>query len=291
MQLFGILVLAFAPGIFWLWLIYRSDKFRPEPRTLVIRTFLWGMAVSIPVVIVEHLLYPGTIDITQTSRLSLGSIAYLSFIVAGLTEELGKFLVVRKTVYDSPYFDEPMDGIIYSSASALGFASLENVGYLVMFGWQTILVRGPISTLGHVLFSVMWGYPLGLGKVGGPRIKVLTWFGLIASMVTHGLFNFLLLAESSYSFFVIPLFIGAGILFLLMLKHARKISPFKEKIGELLINCPNCGNNISYYANFCTSCGVGLAEAKKKGTVLCSRCGAALTNKESFCTSCGSRVT
>ena len=84
MQFLGILVLAFSPGIFWLWLICQRDKFRPEPRALVIRTFLWGMAVSIPISILESIMYPGEIDISQVSRLSLEAIAYISFIVAGV---------------------------------------------------------------------------------------------------------------------------------------------------------------------------------------------------------------
>ncbi|MDP3880031.1 MAG: PrsW family glutamic-type intramembrane protease [Dehalococcoidales bacterium] len=290
MQSWVLLVLAFAPGIFWLWLIYQRDKFRPEPKALVVRTFLWGMAVAIPVSVMEFALYPQAGDILQTDNLSLGTIAYISFIVTGLTEELGKFLVVRRTVYDSPYFDEPMDGIVYASASALGFASLENAGYIITFGWQVILARGPFSTLAHVLFSVMWGYPLGLSKLGRPGSKALLWLGLVGSMVTHGLFDFLLFTNSAYSFLVIPLFLGAGLLFLIILKQARQISPYKEKVGELVVKCPNCGSDVPYYADFCTSCGAELGKATVKDIIFCSRCGAPLDNNVSFCTSCGSRI-
>ena len=53
MQLLIVVVLAFAPGIFWLWLVYRGDRYRPEPRSLVVRTFLWGMVVAIPVATLE----------------------------------------------------------------------------------------------------------------------------------------------------------------------------------------------------------------------------------------------
>ena len=53
MQFWLIPVLGLAPGLFWLWLIYRGNKYRPEPKRLVIRTFLLGMAVAIPVTFVE----------------------------------------------------------------------------------------------------------------------------------------------------------------------------------------------------------------------------------------------
>ena len=56
LQLLLIPVLGLAPGIFWLWLIYKGDKYRPEPKRLVIRTFVLGMVAVIPVMLVEALL-------------------------------------------------------------------------------------------------------------------------------------------------------------------------------------------------------------------------------------------
>jgi RsiW-degrading membrane proteinase PrsW (M82 family) len=95
MQFLGILVLALTPGIFWLWLIYRWDKYQPEPRLLVIRTFLLGMVVVIPVALLEvvlalpYLLPDITnLSIESISKLSIGGVAYFSFIVDGGTREI-----------------------------------------------------------------------------------------------------------------------------------------------------------------------------------------------------------
>ncbi|HEY91721.1 MAG TPA: PrsW family intramembrane metalloprotease [Dehalococcoidia bacterium] len=294
MQYAVVLILAFAPGIFWLWVVYRRDRLRPEPRYLVIRTFLWGILVAFPVSGLESLLIflvePEAIDLLQSGSVSFGTAAYISFVVAGITEELGKYLVVKRTVYNSPYFDEPMDGLIYSSASALGFASIENVGYLLTYGWEAILLRGPISTLAHVLFSAMWGYALGLNKVKQAGARTRLWAGLACAMVTHGLFNFLIFTESGYSLLVIPLFLGAGAAFMLMLKRAPRLSPFKGMVGTLLANCPNCGSRVPYSANFCTSCGNSLAKSENDRTTFCSKCGVSLDDQANFCTSCGSRL-
>ena len=227
MQFLIILVLAFAPGIFWLWLIYKGDKYRPEPRPQIIRTFLLGIAVAIPVAIIEAILYPGTIETQQ--GLPLGTAAYVAFIVAGLTEETGKFLIVRRTIYNSPYFDEPVDGMVYSSAAALGFASLENLGYVLGLGWRIILVRGPISTVAHILFSAMWGYPIALNKLSGGK-RPLVWAGLLGAIVAHGLFDFLLFSGGAYDLLVIPLFIGGVVLFILMFRHANRVSPYRDKV-------------------------------------------------------------
>jgi len=283
-------MLAFSPGIFWLWLIYRRDKYRPEPRALVIRTFLLGAAVALPVSLVESILYPGSLEQLTNGPVNLALVAYVSFIVAGVTEELAKYLIVKRTIFGSPYFDEPMDGLIYASAAALGFASLENVGYLFSFGAVQILVRGPVSTLGHVLFSAIWGYLLGRQKLhlkarGTPAV-----LGLIASMAGHGLFDFFLMAQRGYEPLAIFLFVAAGILFLKLLSLADKASPYKGRVAVPLVACPTCELRSSYLVNFCAQCGTSLSAATRSDSAHCSICWAHIRPQDHFCTSCGSRL-
>ncbi|MDD5287738.1 MAG: PrsW family glutamic-type intramembrane protease [Dehalococcoidales bacterium] len=307
MQLLVIPILGLAPGIFWLWLIYRRDKYRPEPKGLVIRTFLLGMASVLPVLIIEvalalpyifsHVKDFTNFTVESLSQLSIGEMAYFSFIIAGFTEELFKFLVVRTTIYKSPYFDEPIDGLVYASAAALGFASLENVGYLFSYGWETILVRAPISTLAHVVFSAMWGYPLALRKLKRHNSTLLLWLGLLGAMLGHGLFDFLAMAQGDSNPMNIPLlaglivlFAGMVVFFVFLLIRGQKTSPFKDKNAELLTLCPNCQTRVPYYAGFCPNCGNKLPEDKKASPEFCGKCGAGLENGVNFCTSCGSRV-
>lgn len=285
-----LLVLAFSPGLFWLWLIYKKDRYRPEPRALVIRTFLLGAAVAFPVSIIESILYPGSLEKLLDKPPSLALAAYVAFIVAGLTEELGKYLVVKRTIYSSPYFDEPMDGLIYASAAALGFASLENVGYLFSFGPELILTRGPFSTLAHVLFSAMWGYALGRQKLHQGAGRPLVVLGLIGSIAAHGLFDFVLFAQRGYEPLALLLFVAAGILFLYLLSSADKASPYRGRVAIPLVPCPTCARTSSYLANFCTWCGTSLRAAPRGGAIHCSTCGTPLRPQDHFCTSCGSRL-
>ena len=306
MQFLLIPVLGLAPGLLWLWLIYRGNKYRPDPKGLVIRTFLFGMVAIIPVVFVETaLLLPyvfthidqfKNFSMTDFNNLTIGQIAYISFIVAGVTEELFKFLVVRMTIYKSPYFDEPIDGLVYSSAAALGFASLENIGYLLSYGWQTALIRAPITTLAHVVFSAMWGYPLALKKLKRKNSTLFLWLGLVGAMAGHGLFDFLAFQQND-SFTNIPILLGmiglfGGLiaLFVFLMRRGQKLSPFKEKNTELLILCPNCRNRVPYDSSFCPFCGIKLAENKDIYSSLCGKCGSELIPGTNFCTSCGSRI-
>ncbi len=223
MNILAIALLALAPCAFWLWMIYMWDKCKPHQKSLLIRTFFFGAGIAIPVAIIEAFLYPGSLQGT----LSISTAAYVAFFVAGVTEESGKFLVVRTSAYPSSHFDEPEDGLIYAAAAALGFAALENVVYLLSFGWQVILVRGLVSNLSHVLFASLWGYPLALAKLGIIKNKKVVWAGLVAAMVAHGAFDFLFFTSTIYTLFVIPLFIGMIVLFAFMMRHANRIATCK----------------------------------------------------------------
>ncbi len=70
--------------------------------------------------------------------------------------------------FRSKYFDEPLDGLVYASASALGFATIENALMLRdhPLGWIWI-ARTAVALPAHVFFACAWGYALGRAK----RIK------------------------------------------------------------------------------------------------------------------------
>ncbi len=94
-------------------------------------------------------------------------------LVVPVVEELLKFSMVALFVYRDKEFNEPMDGIVYATATALGFATLENIVYV--FDLQTISslfitgsIRAILSVPGHALFAVFWGYGLGIAKFMPP---------------------------------------------------------------------------------------------------------------------------
>ncbi len=259
-----LVIIGVFPGVFWLWMAYRWDKYQPEPKKLVIRTFLLGMAAVIPVAAIEWVMGLGGAD-TSSLNAPLAAVAYESFIVAGVTEELAKFLVVYFSIYKNRHFDESTDGIVYASAAALGFASLENVLYMIGFGWEVIILRSILSTLAHLLFAVIWGYPLALKKIRRPGAAGWVVLGLLGGMFAHGLYDFVLFTQGWFVLMVIPVMAGLIIALVLMVKHARKISAFRPKAGAV---CRQCGQATPANANFCIHCGArvsGAAEEKKGG--------------------------
>jgi RsiW-degrading membrane proteinase PrsW (M82 family) len=168
---------------------YRKDKYEPEPLSWIVKIFLLGAFIVIPIAIGE-----GIFGIFVSKFV-------LFVIVAPIIEECGKYFIVKRYVYQTREFNEPVDGIIYAIAAALGFASLENIFYvfsvpLTELATLSTLVffRAILSVPGHALFSSMWGHSLGIVKFENPRnpSKIII-IGLAGAIVFHALFNYLLM--------------------------------------------------------------------------------------------------
>jgi protease PrsW len=186
-----ILLLAFAPGVFWLWYFYHKDRYAPEPLLWIVRIFLLGMLMTVPAAFTENFL----------ARVLSGFA--IAVFAAPVIEEGLKFLAVRKTVYETDDFNGPIDGIVFATAAALGFATLENAGYVILsydtsveLAVQTGVLRAFLSVPAHALFSSMWGYALGRAKTeAAPESGVTILKGFILAVVFHGIFNALLYYE------------------------------------------------------------------------------------------------
>ena len=178
--------ISFLPGLLWLRYFYRKDKYEPEPKRLILKCFVFGIVSVFPAGWLEKFL------LAFLSRETFFSTSFIGmFLIVGPVEELMKFTFMCLAVYKTRELNDRIDGFVYAGAVALGFASIENFFYLKTFGASVILVRGPISTLAHVLFSSYWGMAFAEVKLGVKKKKACVLALLLAAFL-HGLFNFLL---------------------------------------------------------------------------------------------------
>ena len=195
------LIVPMIPGVIWLWIIYRTDWYEPEPKRLVLATFGLGIIAIGPAFGAERLagmIYPFLHYIEQAALTGVAApwpMAIGCFLVIGPAEELAKFLAVRLFVYRNKEFNEPLDGIIYAAAAALGFASLENVLYVIDWHtghvqWGALGIRSLLALPGHVIFATTWGYALGRQKFDA---SYRVWPMVILAALLHGLYDFLLM--------------------------------------------------------------------------------------------------
>jgi len=197
--IWGLAVLAIAPGIFWMYYFYQKDRCEPEPLSLIVELFVLGILVTVPVAFTENLF-----------GLFLPEIL-LVILIAPVVEEFGKYFVVRRGVYHNREFNQPIDGIIYATAAALGFATLENVLYVfnsytmsLPLAIGTSVIRAMLSVPGHALFSIMWGAALGIAKFSPPaRREQIILSGLFLAILFHGIFNFLVMNSIGFAILVL----------------------------------------------------------------------------------------
>ena len=187
-------IIAITPAIAIIVGIYLSDRYDREPLKTLLLTYILGALAVIPTIFVEQFLsyfnvFPGV----------FGAF-YTAFIVAGFTEEYFKRLVVLKTAYKTKYFNEKLDGIVYSVFSSMGFATVENVIYVVYrysYNPYIGLYRGVLSVPAHGVFAVTMGYYLSLAKFSQEegRKKRNYRKSLYMPIIFHGIFDFILMAN------------------------------------------------------------------------------------------------
>lgn len=188
-------MIAFAPGLFWLWFLRRKDDLDPEPLWLVALVFVAGCAVALGIAQLRPTLQGWLEDLPARWLPWMDA-----FVVTALVEESAKLLPLL-LVCRTRWFDEPLDGIIYGTAIGLGFASLENFWYLKLTGDNSIAVqRGFTAVLGHVAFTGSMGFFVGLARFSTPvAAGLLVCTGLLMATLFHGLYDFLLMGESRVS--------------------------------------------------------------------------------------------
>jgi RsiW-degrading membrane proteinase PrsW (M82 family) len=189
-----LVIIAVTPAISIALAVYLSDRYDKEPLKLLLKTFLFGAFSTLPTIVVERFLvsfniFPGILGV-----------AYISFIVAGFTEEFFKREVVLRLNYNNPSFNEKLDGIVYSVFSALGFATLENIMYLLRFSTFNPyigLYRGILSVPAHTIFAVTMGYYLSLAKYSDSEAmeRIYLRKSLFMPAILHGIFDFILMSN------------------------------------------------------------------------------------------------
>lgn len=223
-QLLG---LALAPVWFLFTLVYLWDRHEREPIPRLMLTFFFGVLTAIPSIF-------GEIFLESFTGLSTGPVfgttfLYAFFVIA-LVEEFFKFAVVMLYAYPSKQFNEPYDGIMYAVAVSLGFAAIENVGYVMMGGVETAVLRMFTAVPMHAMCGIIMGYFIGIAKFKPGKnlgFKLLA-FGM--PILIHGLYDFFLMWERDYvGILALVVLIIAIVLGIIALRIHKKNSPFKPR--------------------------------------------------------------
>lgn len=187
-------IIAVTPALIFLFAIYLTDRSDREPAKLLFLTYILGALAVIPSIIVEEVLVRFNVfsGVLQA--------AYNAFIVAAMTEEYFKRLVILKLPFRTSYFNEKLDGIVYGVFAHLGFATVENIIYVVFTYTNNPFIglyRGIFSVPAHGVFGITMGYYLSLSRfdIDKKRKRKNLRKSFIVPLLLHGIFDFILMAD------------------------------------------------------------------------------------------------
>ncbi len=202
---------AILPAIFWLIIWYKKDSLQPEPKTMILRAFFLGMLGVLPFFGIQFMLQDSSHlislwEILQTKYFLLSTFFFV-LVLAGLEEFFKHFSVVCMGRKLDIYFDQIVDGIVYSVSAALGFAFMENVVYfanaLMLDGISPSFLRIFIfrsfgTMLGHTIFSGIFGYFWGHARLSHTvckkerRMHFPHWHNALQTLELHIIFHHIL---------------------------------------------------------------------------------------------------
>lgn len=187
---------AVLPVLLLLYFIYKKDKYQPEPLGKLILAFFVGCLSVIPAGLMESVIMPLGPDAEQFPVMNG---LFNGFLVAGVSEELWKLILLMWVIWKSPHFDEFFDGIVYAAYLSLGFACVENIGYVLSGSDQmaTALMRGLLAVPAHFLFAVTMGYYVSLAKFDPSNKRSHLWKAFLYPMLLHGTYDALLMVSSN----------------------------------------------------------------------------------------------
>ena len=182
------------PSFIWLYFLLKEDAGHPEPKKLIMLTFIAGMAAV-----------PLALPLEQYAKSHLtGDLSV--FTAWALVEEFLKYAMAAIFILWRNAVDEAPDYVIYMVTVALGFAAAENVLFLidpVSSGYfATSFFTGDVrflgSTLLHVVASSAIGFALAFSFAYRPsRRAVAAALGLILAVALHTAFNMLIISQDT----------------------------------------------------------------------------------------------
>ena len=183
------------PALFWAFYHYHKDRHLPEPIGNLFLCFGLGMLAAGLSKAMYIALGPiglrfDALALADSNPLGLFAFALLAI---GPIEELAKMLPFLLVVMHLKAFDEPLDGIVYASFIALGYAAVENYHYLDFLTGVEAFGRGFAGPVIHILFASIWAYWITRARLANQSIIRPALFGLLLSATLHGLYDFIVL--------------------------------------------------------------------------------------------------
>lgn len=219
------LLLSILPSIILLVVVWKGDRYEKEPPGLLIKLFLLGSLTTISAFIIEFLFENVILSFMNQQGILFALID--NFLVVAVVEEAGKYFVLKKVTWKHPAFNFTFDAVVYAVAVSLGFATLENILYLIDGSVFLALSRALFSVPGHFIDALYMGYYYGLARFSDAynddrlkkgNLRLAFW----VPVLIHGFYDFCLSTE--YGIFILIFLIFEAVLTFFAVRKFLKLS-------------------------------------------------------------------
>ena len=195
-SMFFIITAAIAPAFALLSFFYLRNEMFTEPRRTLVHAFLYGAIITFPVLFIQYILKAESV---------IENPFVANVIFSSTIEEFFKWIVIFVAILRHVEFDDPYDGILYGVAVSLGFATVENVIFLLSFGIEEAFIRAIFPVSSHALFGVVMGYYFGKSKFStNNREKEYLFLAFFGSLALHFSYNTIFTIKGQVLYFIIP---------------------------------------------------------------------------------------
>ncbi|MGY4690138.1 glutamic-type intramembrane protease PrsW [Salibacterium sp. K-3] len=193
----ALITAALAPSIAFLSYFYLRNEYESNTLIQVLRAFVIGALLVFPIMVLQYALEAESVLSADLAK-AFGSAAAL--------EEFFKWFLLYFAVYRFVPFQTRYDGILYGVSLSLGFASAENLMYLMALGIDSAIGRAFLPVSSHALFGVVMGYYMGTsGKEGRGRCFFWLLLSLLVPLLLHGLYDYILLTiHENVLYIIVP---------------------------------------------------------------------------------------
>ena len=182
------IAMALIPAALWLSFFYVQDRLEPEPRHYVLGVAVLGalLAAAVGQPLLERVFDTSSWIGRDTLTELLGSILLTGFLQMFLI-----YAAVRYSTYYSTEFDQRVDGVLYGTASGLGYATMLNVRAVVESEGLNLsagVIRVVVTALVYSALGGLLGYFIARTKFDDEPV----WWmpaGLASAACITGLFS------------------------------------------------------------------------------------------------------
>lgn len=182
-------LIAFCPALFYMLYIIAFDHRKPEPPKALVISALLGIAAAMPIV-----LFTDTRLFFIEDGRSIMESLIIGFLKLALPSEVAKWLVLCVFLSLNRFYDEYIDGIVYSVCLSMGYAGILGACFLTSYLDDTFATLLEISAITifvlipiYFITGIIMGYYLGLAR---KRNKIMNHaFALFLPILINGMLS------------------------------------------------------------------------------------------------------